>query len=53
MIDLCCTPKEVEIKIDRVASGWALWVNVDGKCQLRIYELPFHSVTIEDKREED
>jgi hypothetical protein len=52
MIDLH-TPKEVEIKIDRVESGWALWVNVDGECQLRILELPFHSVTIEDNREVD
>lgn len=52
MIDLR-TPKEVEIKIDRTENGWALWVNVDGECQLRIQQLSFHSVTIEDKREED
>lgn len=50
MIDLR-GPDVVEIKIDRVSSGWALWVNVDGACKLRIYKLPDDTI-IEDHRNE-
>ena len=42
-------PEDVEVKIDRTASGWSLWVNVNGTCMMRIYNLPSNTV-VEDHR---
>ena len=49
MIDLT-SPETVEIKLDYTASGLALWVNVDGRCILRIYGIDQKTMQLEDNR---
>lgn len=48
MIDLRA-PKAVDVTIDLAGGGWVLWVNVDGVCVLRIYDLP-DDTRMEDRR---
>ena len=40
-------PDDVEITIDKTQPEWKLWINVDGKCRLRIYGINPQTFTLD------
>jgi hypothetical protein len=41
-------PEQVEVLIDKHnPKAWRLWINVDGKCRLRIYNIDPTTFTVE------
>lgn len=53
MIDITAPKHEVEISIadDNTTPGTlVIWVNVDGKCELRACRVPANILTVEDRR---
>lgn len=49
MLDITSPKAPVEVQID--PGGKTLWINVDGKCVLRIHDMP--GVVVDDMRVEE
>lgn len=53
MIDITAPKHEVQISIadsSELPGTYTIWINIDGKCKLRVCRVPAHILTVEDRR---